>query len=170
MANKGCTVLSLGNEVYTEEMSYSGLQRRTKETTRNKNGRFNRKSRFGKSLKSGAPAMFLSILDRKLRYEGREPHKVATRSFRASQYNHVTDGYVKKRLSRRYNILDGRWVQRDLYSAFLLMNSADDLQSADRARCIRSYEVFLNNHDRCIADLINSSHKLLGSFGISRAA
>ena len=167
LANK---VLSLGDEVYTEEMSYRGLQRRAKETTKNSRGRFNRKGRFGRSLKNGAPSMLLSIIDRKLRYEGKGLYKVNTRTFRASQYNHVTDEYVKKRLSRRHNVIDGRWVQRDLYSAFLLMNSADDLQQTDRTLCMATYETFLANHDRCIAGLINSSHKLLSSFGISRTA
>ena len=164
------TVLSLGNEIYTEEMCYSGLQRRAKETTRNSRGRYNRKSRFGKSLRNGAPALFLSILNRKLNLEGRELHKVNTRSFRASQYNHVTDEYVKKRLSRRHNMIAGRWVQRDLYSAFLLMNSADDLQAADRERCIQKYQTFLTNHDACITNIANSNDKLLSSFGISRTA
>ena len=163
-------VLSLGDEIYTEEMSYRGLQLRAKETTKNSRGRSNRKGRFGKSLKSGAPAMLLSIIDRKLHYGGSQLHKVNTRTFRASQYNHVTDDYVKKRLSRRHNVIDGRWVQRDLYSAFLLMNSAADLKSADRALCIKTYDTFLKDHDRSIAGLINSSHKLLSSFGISRTA
>ena len=114
--------------------------------------------------------MLLSIIDRKLRYEGRELHKVNTRTFRASQYNHVTDDYVKKKLSRRYDTVGGRWIQRDLYSSFLLMNSAEDLQHTDRARCIAGYDKFLINHDRCIASLQNSNRKLLGSFGFSRTA
>ena len=163
-------ILSLGDEVFAEGMNYRGLQRRAKETTINRRGKFNRKSRFGKSLKNGAPAKLLSMVDRKLRYEGKELHKVNTRTFRASQYNHVTDEYVKKRLSKRHNAINGRWVQRDLYSAFLLMNSADDLESTDRSLCIKTYGTFLENHDRCISDLQNSNCKLLSSFGISRAA
>ena len=163
-------ILALGNDIYTEEMSYRGLQRRAKQTTRNSKGRFNRKTRYGRSLKNGAPAMLLSIIDRKLRYEGRELHKVNTRTFRASQYNHVTDDYVKKKLNRRYNTVGGKWVQRDLYSSFLLMNSAEDLQHTDRARCMAGFDKFLVNHDRCIASLQNSNRKLLGSFGFSRTA
>ena len=163
-------ILFLGDDVYTEEMNYKGLQRRAKETTKNSKGRFNRKGRFGRSLKNGAPAMLLSIIDQKLRYEGKELHRVNTRTFRASQYNHVTDEYVKKRVSRRHNTINGRWVQRDLYSAFLLMNSSDGLSHTDRALCIRGYDTFLVNHDRCISDLLNSNHKLLSSFGIRRPA
>ena len=163
-------ILSLGDDVFTEGMNYRGLQRRAKETTRNRRGKYNRKSRFGKSLRSCAPAMLLSMIDRKLRYEGKELHKVNTRAFRASQYNHVTDEYIKKRLSKRYNTIDGRWVQRDLYSAFLLMNSADDLQSTDRSLCFKTYGTFLGNHDRCITGLKEGNCRLLSSFGISGAA
>ena len=163
-------ILSLGDDIYTEQMLYSGLQRRAKETTKNCKGRYNKKSRFGKSLKNGAPAMLLSVIDRKLYYEGRELHKVNTRTFRASQYNHVTDEYIRKRLSRRHNIIDGRWIQRDLYSAFLLMNSNAALDHADRELCQKTYEMFLVNHDHCIADLTDGKHKLLSSFGICRAA
>lgn len=163
-------ILSLGDEVYTEQMSYTSLQRRKKKTTINSKGRFDRKKRFGRSLQYGAPAMFLSIVDRKLRYEGKELHKVNTRTFRASQYNHVTDGYAKKKLSRRHNVINGKWVQRDLYSAFLIMNSDDSLGHTDRKLCIETYETFLVNHDRCIDRLKTGSRELLSSFGISRAA
>lgn len=151
-------------------MSYKSLQRRKKETTVNSRGRYDRRGRFGKSLENGAPAMLLSIIERKLRYEGKALHKVNTRTFRASQYNHVTDEYVKKRLSRRHNTINGRWVQRDLYSAFLLMNSDAFLEHADRDACIRTYDKFLEDHDRCINEVISSGAQILSSFGISRAA
>ena len=162
-------ILSLGDDVYTEDMNYTALQRRSRETTVNSKGRYNRKKRFGKSLQNGAPAMLLQIVDRKLSYHGLVLKKVNTRTFRASQYNHITDEYVRKRLSRRHNVLNGRWVQRDLYSAFLLMNSKGDLQSADRSLCLQEYESFLINHDRCISGLLNSDHKILSSFGLSKA-
>ena len=167
LANK---ILSLGDEVYTEQMSYTSLQRRKKKTTINTKGRFDRKKRFGRSLQYGAPAMFLSIVDRKLRYEGKELHKVNTRTFRASQYNHVTDGYAKKKLSRRHNVINGKWVQRDLYSAFLIMNSDAEMEHADRALCRDTYDNFLILHDQCIEELKSGSRELLSSFGISRAA
>ena len=51
-------VLSQGTEVYVETMSFSGLQRRSKETTYDFRGRINKKRRFGKSLGNRAPAMF----------------------------------------------------------------------------------------------------------------
>ena len=78
--------------------------------------------------------------------------------------------YVKKKLGRRYDTVGGKWIQRDLYSSFLLMNSAEDLQHTDRARCMAGFDKFLVNHDRCIASLQNSNRKLFGSFGFSRTA
>ena len=163
-------ILALGSEVYTEDMEYKALQARAKETAVNSRGRIKRKKRFGSSLRNGAPAMLLSIIDRKLRYGGRPLLRVNTRAFRASQYDHVSDDYVRKRLSERHAYVGGHEVQRDLYSAFLLMNSSDDLQSADRQRCIDTFDNFLQKERACIAGLIHSNCKLLSSFGISRGA
>ena len=42
--------------------------------------------------------MLISIIDRKLKYNNNEIHKVDTKAFKASQYNHITDTYNKKRL------------------------------------------------------------------------
>jgi len=41
-------IISLGNQVYVEDMNFKGLQRRAKKTTVNKKtGRFKKKKRFG---------------------------------------------------------------------------------------------------------------------------
>lgn len=48
-----------------------------------------------------------------------------------------TSRRFQKRLSRRHNTINGEWVQRDLYSAFLLMNSDDTLKHADRDKAFR---------------------------------
>lgn len=98
-------ILTLGSNVYVERMNFQGLQRRSKETTKNKNGKINKKKRFGKSLGNKAPAMLLEILDRKLKYHGEELHKVNTYKIKASQYNHEEDVYKKKKLSQRWTIV-----------------------------------------------------------------
>lgn len=72
-------------------------------------------------------------------------------------------------LSRRHNVIDGKWIQRDLYSAFLIMNSDAEMAHADRALCKDTYDNFLILHDRCIEELKSGGHELLSSFGISRA-
>ena len=81
----------------------------------------------------------------------------------------MTDTYTKKKLSRRHNIIDGRWVQRDLYSAFLLSNSAKDLAHADRDRCNETFNLFLKNHDACVAKIRNTKIKIPRSFGFQAA-
>lgn len=62
-------ILGLGDKIYVEDMNYKGLQARAKKTTVNKEtGKYNKKKRFGKSLANKAPAMFLTILDNKLKF------------------------------------------------------------------------------------------------------
>ena len=89
-----------------------------------------------------------------------------TQAFKASQYDHVTDTYQKKKLSRRYHTVNGVWVQRDLYSAFLLKNSDDTLTHADRILCLQTYALFQQLHDTCILALKTCNRKLPSSFGI----
>ena len=164
-------VLSLGTKVFVEQMSFTGLQRRANNTTVNKHGRCNSKKRFGTSLKNHAPSMFLDIINRKLGYVGLSLNKVNTRTFRASQYNHITDSYVKKKLSQRWTYVTNNIdIQRDLYSAFLLMNSNDDLQSTNRDKCIATFDSFKNKHDILIQQLSTSTYKLPSSFGITTIA
>lgn len=162
-------ILTLGTEIYVENMSFSGLQRRAKETTYNSQGRINKKKRFGKSLANRAPAMLLDILDKKIKYiTGSELHKVDTQKFRASQYDHVADTYIKKKLSDRWGELaNGDRIQRDLYSAFLLMNSAIDMEHADRELCEKTYKKFKGLHDIEINRIKNDGRKHVMSFGIA---
>lgn len=162
-------ILSLGTEVYIEQMNFKGLQARAKETTYNKNGRANRKKRFGKSIANRAPAMLVTILETKLKsYAGTELHKVNTWSYRASQYDHITDTYTKKLLRQRWAELgNGDRIQRDLYSAFLLMNSQPSLQSTDRERCSKTYSQFKSLHDQEIYRLQQTPERHLSSFGIA---
>ncbi|WP_231687883.1 transposase [Bacillus sp. FJAT-27251] len=120
-------ILSLGSDIFVETMSFKGLQRRNKETTVNKQGKFNKKKRFGRTISQHAPSMFLDILNRKLGYMGKELKKVNTHRIKASQYNHFTNTYHKKSLHQRWNDFGFCRIQRDLYSAFLLMNCKDSL-------------------------------------------
>jgi len=143
-------IVTLGDQIYIEDMNFKGLQRRSKKSEKNDRGRFKRKKRFGKSISNKAPAMFVSILERKLKSRGTRLNKVNTRSVKASQYNHADDTYKKKKLSQRWNDIDGRRVQRDLYSAFLIMNVDAGLAGIDKDKCDRRYDNFLRLHDLCI--------------------
>lgn len=162
-------ILSLGNEIYVETMNYKALQKKAKfkkGEEKNSKGKNKRKKRFGKSLNNKAPSTLLTILDNKLGYEGLSLNKINTKTFKASQYNHIEDEYIKKELSDRVNIIEGKLIQRDLYSAFLLMNSKKNLKETDRKLCLKTYDDFKNQHDILINNLINSKEKLPHSFGI----
>ena len=140
-------IISLGDNIHVETMNYSGLQRRAKKTEKDEKGRFRRKKRFGKSLANKAPAMLLTIIDRKLGYYGKVLNKIDTYSVKASQYNHIDGQYNKKKLSERWNYFGDIKVQRDMYSAFLIMNVNNDLKGVNQIKCNERFENFLILHN-----------------------
>lgn len=161
-------ILSLGGEVYVEQMDFRALQKRAKETQIGPDGRYRKKKRFGKSLANKAPSMFLTILDTKLRSRGTELHRVDTWEFRASQYDHLSRKYKKKALSQRTHRLEnGDDLQRDLYSAFLLMNAAEDRKHPDQLLCEQNYPQFKELHDEEIRRLRTDGRTHLSSFGVA---
>lgn len=140
-------IISLGNKVYVEKMNFVGLQRRAKNTEKNDKGKFKRKKRFGKSLANKAPSMLLTIIDRKLKYIGEKLIEINTFEAKASQFNHFDNTYTKKSLSQRWNDFNGIKIQRDMYSAFLIMNIKDDLKSFDINKCNERFEEFYRLHN-----------------------
>jgi len=140
-------IISLGDNVFVETMNYKGLQKRAKKTEKNDNGKFKKKKRFGKSLANKAPSMLLTIIDRKLRYYGKTLNKIDTYSVKASQYNHMTQQCTKKKLSQRWNYFEDIKVQRDMYSAFLIMNVENDLKGINQIKCNERFDEFLKLHN-----------------------
>lgn len=140
-------IVSLGNNIYVETMNFSGLAKKSTKTEQNDKGRYKRKKRFGKSIANRAPAMLLEIIDRKLSYYGKHLIKIDTWSAKASQFNHFDGTYKKKSLSQRWNDFNGIKVQRDMYSAFLIMNIASDLKSFDIDKCNERFDNFYRLHN-----------------------
>ena len=159
-------IASKADTVYVEKMSFNGLARKSKSATKKADGRFRSRKRFGKSIGNHAPAVFLNILGNRLASGGGQLIKIDTISFRASQYNHVTDDYVRKKLSCRGSFVGGHYVQRDLYSAFLLRNSNDTGTAADRQKCTDSFPTFLMTHDACMDAFLAENKKFPSSFGL----
>ncbi|MFC0903657.1 RNA-guided endonuclease TnpB family protein [Clostridium sp. MT-14] len=167
-------LLSLGDTFYVEDMNYKGLQSKSKKAIKNKNGKFNKKKRFGKSLGNKAPSMFLTILNQKLRYNNNELNKINTVKVKASQYNHMTGEYKKKKLSERWNYfnIDGEEIkiQRDLYSSFLIMNVKDNLKEIDQDKCFKTFNNFKKMHDIVINELgyikNKDNKRIISSMGI----
>ena len=141
-------ILSLGDEFYVETMKFSALQKRSKKPTEyKKNGKCKRKKRFGKSIGNRAPSMLLSIINRKLFSHSKKLVEINTQKCKASQFNHISKTYNKKSLNQRWNDFNGKHIQRDLYSAFLISNVANTLDNFNLDLCNAKYENFINLHD-----------------------
>ena len=108
--------------------------------------------------------MFLTILDQKLKHFGQELKKVNTTALKASQFNHVTGKCTKKELKDRWNLINGKLVQRDLYSAFLIANTNDDLNAINIEQANQWYERFLQLHNMEVERLKQNSSKTLKWF------
>ena len=152
-------ILALGNQVYVEGMDFRALMKRAKETTVNKDGRFNRKGRYGKSIGYHAPAMLVGIVKQKAPQEGGALYQVDNNKFRVSQYNHVNDTYIKKTRDVRTTFVGEQLVQRDMYSAFLLKNSQPTCNETDRTKCSTTFATFMAHHDTCIQTLCQSDER-----------
>jgi putative transposase len=160
-------ILSLGLDVRVETMSFRGLQAKAKKTeVSEKTGRFKRKKRFGKSLANRAPSMLLSIIDNKLKYCGLSLKRIDTAKVKASQFEHFTQTYVKKKLSKRWNHFEQGDVQRDLYSAFLIMNTRDNLCEIDVGRANKTWNQFFNQHEQEMERMKQLNKKQLSSIGL----
>ncbi|MCC0739867.1 transposase, partial [Clostridioides sp. ZZV14-5902] len=64
---------------------------------------------------------------------------------------------------------NGMDIQRDCYSAFLIMNVNEDLKSISRELCINTYDNFKILHDKEINRLKkikSNGYKLISSMGI----
>ena len=122
-------------EVVTEHNNVRSWAKRSKTLTKNKNGRFNRRKRFGRSVRNRCPGGLNSIIQRKIQERGGRFLEVPN-NYRASQYDHTADDYIKKTLDQRmFNLKDGTLVQRDWYSAFLLYCYDPVNGTIDKVKC-----------------------------------
>lgn len=160
-------LLQHGNEFVAEDMNYKALQKRSKETKVNpKTGRAHTKKRFGKSLSRCAPAMFISILNKKANRYGGSVIKVSTFETKASQFDHTDESYTKKRLSERMaHLSSGEVVQRDLYSAFLLEYIDTESLEYNTKALNSAFPAFLVMHENTIRRLQKDKSYLPASVG-----
>ena len=158
-------MVMLGDTFCVEEMNFKALQKRAKKTeVSEKTGKYKKKKRFGKTIARRSPATFIRILSKKVTALGGTFIKVKTSSFKASQYDHRADKYKKKELKERWHIFDdGTKVQRDLYSAFLLMNSDMLGLKSDRVSCFNTFEQFYKFHEEEIEKIENEHEVILNS-------
>ena len=160
------SILEMGTRVKVEDMSFKGLQKRSKKTEiSEKTGKIKKKKRFGKTLLNRAPALLIEIIDSKLGYVGKNIIKINTFKVKASQLNHSTNEYEKKALSKRWVEISGNKIQRDLYSAFLIKNVKDNLEEVDIEKAEKGFKNFVKLHNEEIKRLKESGIKTLSCMG-----
>ena len=147
-------IIANSTDIRVEDMNFRTLQKRSKKTTVNKNGKNNSKKRYGKKIKTRAPSMLLSIINRKLQYKNSGLKKINTFKVKASQYNPIDGTYKKKQLKDRLVKLDDEIiVQRDLLSAYIIAHTNDDLETIDVVSCYDEFNTFKQFQDEEIQRL-----------------
>lgn len=147
-------IRTLGDVFVTEPRNAKKLQKRVKKTERQdtisavqkSNGtkvnvrKYKRKKRYGKSIKNRCPGYFQEQVKAKFERTGGTYIEVPA-TYRASQYDHTCNKYIKKTLSQRmYHLENGTRVQRDWYSSFLMYCIASDLQNISKYKCTRHFD------------------------------
>ena len=149
-----------------EPMDFRALAKRAKETSRQekasqvkkKDGtfqlvhRYKRKKRFGKSVTDRSPSRLVLFLKMKIKQYGLLYYETDSWKYRASQYDHAEDSYKKVKLDCRFKVVDGRQVQRDLYSAFLQSCMAT-AEKPDRDLCLERFEDFVRMQNEQLGEM-----------------
>lgn len=161
MANR---MRTLGDEFITEPKNASKLMRKAKKTEiSEKTGKYKKKKRFGKSVQSRCPGGFQADVKALFESTGGSYHETGPK-FRASQYDHTADDYVKKKLSERmYRLAGGQMVQRDWYSSFLMFCSDVTYENASLDRCIGSFSRMYEKERAMVKRIAASGKKVMNS-------
>lgn len=158
---------SIGDVFVTEPKNASKLMKRVKNNTideksQNK-GKQKRKKRFGKSIKNRCPGYFQSFAEKKFTSTGGEYIEVPSK-YRASQYDHTSDEYIKKKLSDRlYDLKDGTKVQRDWYSSFLLYCYDSETNDINKRKCKQKFNLCYKMEQALIKDIKERKLKIMNS-------
>lgn len=158
-----------GNTFYVETMNFRALAKKTKEDKTDDKGKHKSKKRFGKSISHKAPATFINILKNKVESHGGKFIEIDTWNAKASQYDHSTQAYNKKKLGRRWHtLINGDKIQRDLYSAFLIQHTNSTYDGFIQDQLEKDYGNFKVLHDNVIYELIHNNDVLPSSMGIHK--
>lgn len=170
-------IRDLGNVFITEPKNAKQLQKRAKKTERqdklsvvkNADGmektvcKYKQKKRFGKSIKNRCPGYFQAKVKSKFESTGGIYVEV-DKDYRASQYDHTCNDYIKKKLSDRMFLLsDGTRVQRDWYSSFLLYCIGIDLSKISRYKCSRYFNDMYDKYLLLETYIIDNNIKVMNS-------
>lgn len=124
-------LLALGDEFYVVKTDYKKLQERVsypKDAEKTDTGKYKSKKRFGKTIADHAPAMFITILDNKLKQYGQDGVRMVNMPHeKGKQYSHLADDYIDVNPNSKFVELDGHKIRKELYSAFLVMNANEKI-------------------------------------------
>lgn len=168
---------ALGNVFITEPKNAKKLQKRSKNTERQDKPsviqksdgteqlvyKYKRKKRHGKSIKNRCPGYFQAQAKAKFERTGGVYIEVPA-TYRASQYDHTCNKYIKKALSQRmYELADGTRVQRDWYSSFLMYCIGTGLQHISRYKCKRYFDELYAKYLKLEQYIINNKIVVMNS-------
>ena len=118
---------------------------------------------YYKSIRNRCPSGFQTTVERKFKTTGGTYIEVPN-NYRASQYDHTADDYIKKKLSDRlYRLKDGTLVQRDWYSSFLLYCYDYRTHNIDKDRCITEFDKCYKKEKALIESIKANRIKILNS-------
>lgn len=167
-------LIKTSNSFIVEHMSFIGLAKKAKETKRQEKPsvinnktvfKYKKKRRFGTSINNRAPALFLLRLQQKCNLYGLHYQEIDTIRFKASQYNHLSDDYIKVPLKQRSKLIGTDTVQRDLYSAFLIKNADLVTMKPDRNLCLNDFAMFVKLQNELIETMMNNNISMKQCFG-----
>ena len=162
-----------------EPMDFKALAKKSRETKRrdkasvikNADGtektvyKYKRKKRFGKSITDRSPSFLIARLKQKCEQYSMIYLETDKWKYKASQYNHVLDDFIKTALSERFKNIGAITVQRDLYSAFL-QSCMDTVEKPDRKKCIQLFDNFVKMQNDLITEMKASGKSYPSCFGL----
>lgn len=138
-------MLSLGDTFIVENNPIDAWARKATKTEKNKNGRYRSKKRYGKSIANHAPALFISILKRKVISLGGQFHEVDVRNA-ATQFDFTNGMFTKHEVNERnITLSNGCTHQRDMLSAFNLQHlrlKSNEIKDYDIEQMCADYPIF----------------------------
>lgn len=142
MAN---ALLSHGDTFIVENNPIDAWVRRAKESTKTKTGKNRSKKRYGKTVANHSPALFVSILENKVRSLGGQFHRVDIHNA-ASQFDFTNGEFTKHEVSERsITLSNGHTHHRDLLAAFNLQHlrtGCNDDKDYDIEQMNADYPIF----------------------------
>lgn len=172
-------VIQNTSEFILEPMNFKALQKKSKKTERQDEAtpvkqkdsslkmvcKYKRKKRYGHSIKNRSPGRMQADLKAKATQYGIPYYEIDIHQYRASQLHHDTGEYSKPALNERFKTIEGRRVQRDLYSAFLICHTDDTLTAPDFKACRLDFPHFVEMQDTLISNMKKCGHTMKSCFG-----